>query len=327
MDNENLEVLHALDDWLGSGACAWLCTIVATFGSSPRPVGSLLAINDRGQAAGSLSGGCVEDDLLDALRSRSVAADGPERLAYGVSQAETARLGLPCGGRLEVIAEPLIPSDRIRNEFTEILALLSARRRCVREVDLETGATRVAPDTSMRPTALEGARLCQRFGPRQRLVLVGAGQIARYLSEIALALDFEVVVTDPRPELLEAWAVTNTHACSGMPDDVVREWAGDANSAVITLTHDPRIDDMALMEALRGDNFYVGALGSRRTSDKRRQRLSALDLRPDQIDRLDAPVGLDIGSKTPPEIAVAIAASLIELRNRPHARPEQAPPE
>ncbi|MCB1619083.1 MAG: XdhC family protein, partial [Pseudomonadales bacterium] len=166
------------------------------------------------------------------------------------------------------------------------------------------------------PTRLAQQRLTQVFGPRYRLLLVGAGQIARYLAEMALALDFEVILTDPRPELLAAWNGPPITLAGGMPDDAVRHWADGANSAVVTLTHDPRIDDMALMEALNSSAFYVGALGSLRTSAQRRERLEQLDLPKSAIARLDAPIGLPIQSKTPPEIAISILAKLIQVRAR-----------
>jgi xanthine dehydrogenase accessory factor len=148
---------------------------------------------------------------------------------------------------------------------------------------------------------------------------VGAGQLAHKLAELGLAMDYEVIVTDPREQLLRQWEGPAVDLVQGMPDDVIRERASDRHSVVITLTHDPRIDDMALMEALGTDAWYVGALGSQRTTEKRLARLRQLELSEAQVNRLHAPVGLDIGSKTPIEIAVAIMAQLTQLRRRPAA--------
>ena len=158
--------------------------------------------------------------------------------------------------------------------------------------------------------------LRQCFGPRLRMLLVGAGQLAHNLAELGLAMDYEVIVTDPRQQLLDQWEGPAVELVQGMPDDVVRAHASDKHSVVITLTHDPRIDDMALMEALGSDAWYVGALGSLRTTEKRLARLRQLELSEAQIARLHAPVGLDIGSKTPIEIAVAIMAQLTQLRRK-----------
>lgn len=316
MDSINLEVIGQLTHWLQSGQSGWLCTITATFGSSPRPVGSILACNRSGEVRGSLSGGCVEDDLIAALRSGEIASERPEELSYGVSKAETERLGLPCGGRLSLVVEPLSPTAATQSHFAAIFTAIEQRRLIGRTLDLSSGQMQLFQPQHYSPTRLAQQRLTQVFGPRYRLLLVGAGQIARYLAEMALALDFEVILTDPRPELLTAWNGPPITLAGGMPDDAVRHWADGANSAVVTLTHDPRIDDMALMEALNSSAFYVGALGSLRTSAQRRERLEQLDLPKSAIARLDAPIGLPIQSKTPPEIAISILAKLIQVRAR-----------
>ena len=316
MDSINLEVIGQLTHWLQSGQSGWLCTITATFGSSPRPVGSILACNHAGEVRGSLSGGCVEDDLIAALRSGEIASERPEELSYGVSKAETERLGLPCGGRLSLVVEPLSPTAATQSHFAAIFTAIEQRRLIGRTLDLSSGQMQLFQPQHYSPTRLAQQRLTQVFGPRYRLLLVGTGQIARYLAEMALALDFEVILTDPRPELLAAWNGPPITLAGGMPDDAVRHWADGANSAVVTLTHDPRIDDMALMEALNSSAFYVGALGSLRTSAQRRERLEQLDLPKSTIARLDAPIGLPIQSKTPPEIAISILAKLIQVRAR-----------
>lgn len=308
------EVLAAARDWLQAGEAPWFCTIVETIGSSPRPVGSLLTCLDTGEQVGSVSGGCVEEDLLERMRAGQYTGERPEVVAFGVTAEENERLGLPCGGRLTLLLQRLGPADV--DWICAVTDALAQRQVVRRQLDLAAGTTRVDLPTTFGTLQFDGAELSQCFGPRLRMLLVGAGQLACNLAELALAMDYEVFVTDPRQETLAQWSGPDLPLIQGMPDDVVREQASDAHSLVITLTHDPRIDDMALMEALTTDALYVGALGSVRTSAKRMERLRQLELSEAQLARLHAPVGLDIGSKTPIEIAVAIMAELTALRRR-----------
>ena len=308
IDHEVLQ--HALT-WLADTR-PWLCTIVRTLGSSPRPVGSVVVIADDGRQVGSVSGGCVEDDLLERLRAGAFSGARPQLLEYGVSAEENERLGLPCGGRLTLLLQRLTEADALWLQAA--LAALAARRCLVRHLDLTTGVTTTAAVEHFAPLVFDERRLSQCFGPRQRMLLVGAGQLACSLAELAQAMDFDVIVTDPRQALLDQWEGPAVQRVQGMPDDVIRAHGADRHSVIITLTHDPRIDDMALMEALATDAWYVGALGSQRTTDKRLARLRQLDIPEASIARLHAPVGLDIGSKTPIEIAVSIMAELTQLR-------------
>ena len=312
MQTADREVLEQVADWLGEERRVWLCTVIRTVGSSPRPVGSIVAICEGGRRIGSVSGGCVEDDLLERLAQGRYSGVSPELIEYGVSAAENERFGLPCGGRIVLLLQCLVAADRVW--IGDILKYLQARQCVKREVDLANGATSLSPLNRFEPLVVEQDKIEQSFGPQMRLLLVGAGQLASSLAELALAMDYEVMVTDPRRDLLDQWTGPEVKLLPGMPDDVALEYACDASSIVITLTHDPRIDDMALMEALKSDAWYVGALGSQRTTQQRRQRLRDLDLSAEDIERLHAPVGLDIGSKTPIEIAVAIMAEITALR-------------
>jgi xanthine dehydrogenase accessory factor len=307
------QVLGTLRTWLRAGEAAWLCTIVEIAGSSPRPLGTLMACASGGPQSGSLSGGCVEEDLIERLRSARVATTGPEVCSYGLSAEENERLGLPCGGRLSVLVEPM-REDSHGAHIDALLGALAARRCVMREVRLTDGMCRAADTGGVAPLAMTDGLLRHTLGPRFRLLLIGAGQLAQSLSLLASMLDYRVVVCDPRRQAIDAWRGPEVELVCAMPDDFLRAAAVDRYTAVITLTHDPRIDDMALMEALGLDAFYVGALGSPRTSAKRRERLRQLDLADEQIARLRAPVGLPIGSKQPLEIAIAILAELIELR-------------
>lgn len=264
---------------------------------------------------GSLSGGCVEDDLLEKLRSGEMTIERPQIVEYGVTAEQNERLGLPCGGRLQVLVERWLPDADLRAALQQLSALLAQRRIAQRELDLNTGAWRILESADFVPLAYSTTVLKQCYGPRFQLLLIGAGEVARCLAAMAQMLDYRVLVCDPRADLIAQWTLPSVELLQCMPDDAVREHClNDARSIVITLTHDPRIDDMALMEALQHDLFYVGALGSERTSQKRRERLLQLDINPTQIARLHAPVGLAIGSKRPPEIAIAILAELTQLR-------------
>ncbi len=310
-------ILESALGWLlePSAPSAWLCTIVAAQGSSPRPPGALLACNSRGDQVGSLSGGCIEEDLLERLQSGAMPVARSELIEYGVTAEENERLGLPCGGRLQVLVQRL-DADRDADWLRQALAAIATRRCLRRTVALDSGETETCTREQHAPLYFDGARLEQTFGPQMRLLLVGAGQLGQSLAELALAMDYEVLVVDPRQRMREQWQGPDVPLLAGMPDDAVREHASDRHSIVITLTHDPRIDDMALMEALATDAWYVGALGSRRTTEKRLQRLRQLELGEDRLAALHAPVGLDIGSKTPLEIAVSIMAQLVQLRRR-----------
>lgn len=314
MQTQDYAVIDHCRAWLADGRQPWLCTIVKTLGSSPRPVGSILAVLDSGEQIGSLSGGCVEEDLLEKLTSGVYTGDQPEFVEYGVSAEENERLGLPCGGRLHVLLQRLTPAD---SRWLDAIAEALEKRHCIERVlDLKTGTTRVQPSSQFHSLTLGATELHQWFGPRMRMLLVGAGQLAHSLAELAMAMDYEVIVTDPRQEFLDQWQLPQVELIQGMPDDVIRQRGHDSHSIVITLTHDPRIDDMALMEALTTDAWYVGALGSVRTTAKRLTRLQQIGLSDTQIARLHAPVGIEIGSKTPIEIAVSIMAELTQLRRR-----------
>ena len=312
MQSQDKEVLQQALAWIQSGAECWLCTVVATVGSSPRPVGSMLACNAAGESTGSLSGGCVEEDLLLRLSSGDIDTTTPQRLEYGVSAAENERLGLPCGGRLQVMVQPLAARDE--PWLQGAIAAIDDRRCVKRSLALATGLTELLAAEQFADLLISDDLLQQSLGPQMRMLLVGAGQLAQSLAELALAMDYEVIVTDPRQQAISQWRGPDVSLLQGMPDDVILQHANDRFAIVITLTHDPRIDDMALMEALATDAWYVGALGSQRTTAKRLQRLRELGLSEEELARLHAPVGLPIGSKTPLEIAVAIMAQITRLR-------------
>jgi xanthine dehydrogenase accessory factor len=311
MHSLDQDVLEHISRWLRRGDAAWLCTIIATLGSSPRPVGSLFACNAGGETAGTLSGGCVEDDLVERLRAGDVS--GAQVLEYGVSAEENERLGLPCGGRLEILLEPL--DATALPQLESLLEAVAARRYVTRRVSLPDGAVELSPAAGFAPLAREEHAVAHTLGPRYRMLLIGAGALSEALSRLASAMDYQVMINDPRQDVLDRWEGEAVLRIGGMPDDAVREYVADPNCIVLTLTHDPRIDDMALMEALEHDLFYIGALGSVRTTEARLKRLGALEIDAAKLARLHAPVGLPIGSKTPMEISIAILAELTQLRS------------
>jgi xanthine dehydrogenase accessory factor len=310
MDSLDLQVLAQARDWFNAGHKVWLVTVIETWGSAPRPPGALLCLRDDGQVAGSVSGGCVEDDLIDRLRHGERVAT-PSLIAYGVTKEEAARFGLPCGGNLRLVQEPLQSAAWI----DDILARTARHELVARRLTLATGAVVVEPASRGDAFAFDGQQLVALFGPRWRLLIIGAGQLSRAVAQMAVMLDFEVICCDPREEYNLTWDVPGTTFSKAMPDDLVLELQLDPHSAVVAVTHDPKLDDLVLLEALKSPAFYIGALGSRGNTAKRRERLELFDLTPAEIDRLHGPIGLDIGSKTPAEIAVSIVAEIVAVKN------------
>ncbi len=310
MDSLDLQVLSQARDWLRDGHRVWLVTVIETWGSAPRPPGALLCLRGDGLVVGSVSGGCVEDDLIERVRVGERVTT-PSLITYGVTKEEAARFGLPCGGNLRLVQEPLLCT----NWIDEILSLTSSHCLVARTLDLETGEVRVEAGTRGETFEFDGVRLRALFGPRWRLLIIGAGQLSRVLAQMAMALDFEVICCDPREEYHLTWDVSGTTFSKEMPDDLVLQLALDAHSAVVALTHDPKLDDMVLLEALKSPAFYIGALGSRSNTSARKERMALFDLSMAEIDRLHGPIGLDLGAKTPTEIAVSIAAEIVAVKN------------
>jgi xanthine dehydrogenase accessory factor len=311
MDSIDVQVLRDAKEWLTNGYDVSLVTVTKTWGSSPRPIGAMLALRGDGLVSGSVSGGCIEDDLIYRVRTGSRAAILPECVTYGISAEEARRFGLPCGGTIQLVVDPL----RQVHTIAEMLVRIENRVLFARELDMKTGASLFRPAVPTESLTFNGERLVSIHGPRYRLLLIGAGAMSNFLAEIAVALDYQVTVCDPREEYTANWNVPGATLAQTMPDDTVAEMRPDARTAVIALTHDPKLDDLALMEALKSDAFYVGAIGSRANNQKRRERLKEFDLDEQQLCSLHGPVGIYIGSKTPHEIAIAILAELTAVRN------------
>lgn len=311
MDNVDLNVLRRVAAWTQEGHRVVLGTITRTWGSAPRPPGSSVAIRDDGLVAGSVSGGCIEDDLVDKARSGALASGRPEVVRYGIDAETASRFGLPCGGLIELVLEPVAPRTRL----PELIARLERGERVRRVLTIASGEVDLQPANRTDELSLTETTLVTHHGPQWRLLLIGAGQMTQYLAQMAAALGYEVIVCDPRDEYATGFDIPGATLVRTMPDDTVRVLQVDAHTAVIALTHDPKLDDLALMEALASEAFYVGAIGSRVNQAKRKQRLAEhFGLTPEQLERLHGPVGLKNGARTPPEIAVSILAELTAVR-------------
>ncbi|GAB7535126.1 XdhC family protein [Burkholderia sp. 3C] len=306
------EVLETAGAWRAAGHAVWLYTVVRTWGSAPRPVGAIMAMRGDGRICGSVSGGCIEDDLAESLRRDGPPGPLPGVVEYGLNADDAHRFGLPCGGTLRLVRETLGPASG----FDALLDALRAGQVVARTLDLASGrATLAAIDGDAAAPAFDGRQLVAPFGPAWRLLLIGAGELSRYVAAMAVPLGYAVTLCDPRDDYATP-PLPGVSRVRTMPDDTVLAMQPDARTAVIALTHDPKLDDLALIEALRTPAFYVGAIGSRRNSDARRERLKLFDLDDAQLARLHAPVGLHLGGSTPPEIAVSIVADLTARRHR-----------
>ncbi len=315
MNSMDVEVIRSAMDWMNRGHRVTLGVVVRTWGSSPRPPGSLMVIRDDGQVAGSVSGGCIEDDLIERIKRGELAARLPQTVLYGATAEEAQRFGLPCGGSVQIVLEPLSAASMLR----ELLAATQQHRVIKRRLELLTGLVSLNPSEAGDQLRFDGQLLETVHGPRQRLLIIGGGQLSRCLATMAVMLDYGVTVCEPRQEYQESWLsegqrIEGVTLSRLMPDDLVIAMNLDAHSAVVALTHDPKLDDLALMEALKTPAFYVGALGSRRNNDARRLRLQQFEVSPAEAAALRGPVGLNLGSRTPPEIALAIVAEMTAVR-------------
>ncbi|MCO7568565.1 XdhC family protein [Pseudomonas chlororaphis] len=324
MDSVDLNVLRSVLEWRRAGRGVVLYSVVQTWGSAPRPPGAMLALRDDGVVIGSVSGGCIEDDLISRLGDGRLAPQGPpvQLVTYGVTVEEAARFGLPCGGTLR------LPEERVGDPswVAELLQRCQAHQIVARELNLSTGQVLLKAAGQRDELTFDGVTLRAIYGPRWRLLLIGAGQLSRYVAQMARMLDFEVLVCDPRQEFVQGWEQQDGRFVAGMPDDAVLSIKPDERTAVVALTHDPRLDDMALLTALDSPAFYVGALGSRVNSQKRRDNLALLGLSNAAIERLHGPVGLHIGSHTPAEIALSLMAQIVALKNGVEPLSKQALP-
>ncbi len=318
--------------WRADGLAVALATVVRTWGSAPRPVGSHLAANARGEFAGSVSGGCVEAEVIREA-SRAIADGEPRLLRFGVSDARAFEVGLACGGTIEVDVRPLWGDGVLE----PLLAGLDGRAPAVLAMDLAGGEVRIvnpredaagdAPLAAAARAAAErdasgaadadGRRWFLRvFNPEIRVVVCGAVHVAQALVPMVRLAGWEAVVVDARRAFATEARFEGARIVCAWPDEALAGIGLDRRTALVALTHDPKLDDPALAAALRSDAFYVGALGSRSSQAARRERLRAIGLGDAELARIHGPVGLAIGARSPAEIAVSIVAEIVaELRS------------
>jgi len=308
---DDVAVLYGALAWLRAGRRVALVTVLQTWGSSPRPPGSLMAMNDQGRYVGSVSGGCVEESLIMRYRDGQIAGPTPTFVDFGVDRQQAARTGLPCGGRLEVLIEQVDSADSI----AQLLAALERNELVTRRVDIGTGVVHVSMGEGSPEFRLTNMEVCKTFGPAWQMLIIGDGQLARHLTSMARQLDYRVTICDPRDNFQAGVQLDGVQFTREMPDDAVRRLGNHARAAIVTLAHDPRQDDLGLSAALESEAFYIGALGSSRSAEARHGRLRSLGYSAQQIARIHGPAGLHIGSKRPAEIAVSILAEITAVRN------------
>jgi len=274
-----------------------------------------MALAEDGAVQGSVSGGCIEDELVaryTLLGNGSMPSAPPEFLKFGVSADEAHRFGLPCGGTLELLLEfnPDVES------LVDLVDQLEKGRLVLRETALSDGRVELRQADAPLRLHVDDDHVINTFGPEYRMLLIGAGQLAEYLAIMAQFSGFSVTLCDPRPEYIGSWQVTRTNVLTEMPDDAVSAFRPDRRSCIVALSHDPKLDDLALLQALESPAFYVGAIGSRRNAQSRRQRMvEHLCQTEATVARIRSPIGIYIGSKTPPEIAVSIMAEILATKN------------
>ncbi|UUL82665.1 XdhC family protein [Sphingomonas qomolangmaensis] len=299
--NDNDIILNTARDW--AGAPMALATVVSTWGSAPRPRGSHMLIHADGRFEGSVSGGCVETDIL--ATAAEVIGGAPAVVKhYGVADAAAWEVGLPCGGEIAVLVQPVAADGFDPELFDRIAEARDEGRSLTIQTDLGSG------QSSLRP--IEGAAFVNRYDPPRRLLIIGAVQIAQALVELVRPLGIATTVIDPRARFLTAERFPGTTLDDRWPDEAVAALNPGATSAVVTLSHDVKIDDPALIEALRRPTGYVAALGSRKSHAARRERLAAAGIGEADLDRIDGPAGLAIGAIGPAEIALSIAAAMVK---------------
>ncbi|MBD8699085.1 XdhC family protein [Sphingomonas sp. CFBP 13714] len=298
---ENDSVIAAAKTWKGQRMA--IATVVSTWGSAPRPKGSHMLVHEDGRFEGSVSGGCVESDIL--ATAADVIAGAPFQLRnYGVADAAAWEVGLPCGGEIAVMVQPVSAEGFDPELFDRIADARDQGDALTVTTDLATGHSDARP-------AETGEVFVNRYDPPRRLLIVGAVQIAQALAGLARELGIATVVIDPRARFLTDERFPGVTLDDRWPDEAIAALRPGPSTAVVTLSHDIKIDDPALIAALATDAAYVGALGSRKSHAARRERLAAAGVSPENIDRIDAPVGIDIGAIGPSEIALSVAAAMI----------------
>lgn len=314
----DIQVVDQALNWCNAGESFWLCTVLSTFGSSPRAPGSWLIAKADGDHCGSLSGGCVEEDFLAQVQD-GVFQGRLNRVRYGADEGpDNPRVSLPCGGVLDVLVERWQASESTHEHFLALKKALQGDGALVRSLCLETGNVELEPDSGLGNKVEQDQsrhRVRLRVGPVSRLVIAGLSPVATACASFAHSLGFDVIVCDPRPEEVRHFTMPGVTLRQELPSVWIAREGCHRATAVVALTHDPKIDDTALMEAAHTDAFYIGVMGSLKTTEKRRERLLRIGgLTKEQVNRIHMPIGLNIGSKTPAEIALSVMADIIRVR-------------
>lgn len=315
MQQLDLQVIRQALVWLNAGETLWLCTVIATFGSSPRPPGAMLVARSDGAFCGSLSGGCIEEHFLQRVATLGF----PEPLArvrYGEGN-DAPEVALPCGGIMDVLVERMEPHPAILEHLQQLEQALLGQCRLIRQWHLPHAPAQLLEDVDQGPTVQrDGEQLRVRVGAAQKLVIAGVSSVALFCAQFAVALDFEVVICEPREEFQTVPAMESVTILPILPARYIAEGGCHAATAVVALTHDPRLDDLTMMEAVVSPAFYIGVMGSAATSAKRRERLQRIaGMDAPTLARISAPIGLALGSKTPAEIALAVMADVLRVKN------------
>lgn len=305
---EVLKILLTARGWLEDGQTVYLFHVAQAWGSSPRPVGSLMAVNSVGQHIGSVSGGCVEADLFTRIQNNEFCEQSIRLIEY--SNETHHNITLPCRGHMQILLETMHDSKQLQ----PIIEAIESRSSILRQVHIDPAQVTYSQTPSSYAN-FDGQILNEPYGPAWRVLLIGANDLAMHVARQCLLLDYEVVISEPREEYRQNWLLCDCELTPLMPDEAVEKYVNDEHSAVLALTHDPKLDDLAILQALYSPAFYIGALGSKRSAERRKDTMSKMDLNPLLLDKLDAPIGLNIGSRSPAEISVAIAARLIQVRN------------
>ena len=315
MKQLDLQVIQQAQAWLAQGRAVWLCTVLSTFGSAPRGPGAMLVARDNGEHCGSLSGGCVEEDFLERV-SAGYFAPINQIVRYGDGGLAPS-MALPCGGVLDVLVEHLAPDEHAVQHLAQIEQAFGGAQLLTRQVFPGTSKRRIRPGHMGDARVMVGEEeICIRIGAVQRLLLAGLSPVAEFCAGFALTLGYEVIVCEPRVEVLARFDMPGVQVHEVLPALFIADGGCHSATAVVALTHDPKLDDLTLLEAVRTPAFYIGAMGSMRTSEKRFERLERIGGLDDVArQRIHAPIGLNLGSKTPAEIALAVMADILRVAN------------
>lgn len=303
---DNDSVVAAAAAW--KGAPMALATVVSTWGSAPRPRGSHMIVHSDGRFEGSVSGGCVESDIM-ATAAEVIAGASFQLKHYGVADAAAWDVGLPCGGKIDVLVQPVSEAGFDPALFEAISNARDGGKALTVTTDLATGRS------ALIAAEAAGESFANRYDPPRRLLIVGAVQIAQALAGLAREMGVATVVIDPRARFLTEERFPGVTLDDRWPDEAISAFAPGPATAVVTLSHDIKIDDPALIAALKSGAGYIGALGSRRSHAARLERLATAGIGEADLARIDAPVGLDIGAIGPAEIALSVAAAMIAAFN------------